>query len=65
MSESAIGQKERIQILLTEYASLRSEINARMTSVYQVAAVTAVAVTWLLQQTDSSTLYRGLWVAVV
>lgn len=33
-----VTEKERIQILLAEYTSLRTEINARMTSVYTVAS---------------------------
>lgn len=56
-----IGEKERIQILLSEYTSLRSEINTRMSSVYTVASITAAVVIWLLQREDADrALYLGL-----
>jgi hypothetical protein len=59
MVDTGIGEKERVQILLAEYTSLRSEINARMTSVYTVASFTAGIVIWLLQQ-QAGSLYLGL-----
>ena len=56
MSEE-LGEKERIQILLTEYASLRAEINARISSIYQVAAIIALITTWLEPNTWRSLLH--------
>jgi hypothetical protein len=48
--QTALGEKERVQILLAEYASLRTEANARISSMYVVAGWSTVAVIWLLQQ---------------
>ena len=39
MSESQIAEKEKISILALEYSSLRSDINARMSSMFQLSAV--------------------------
>jgi hypothetical protein len=36
--------------LLTEYSVLRAEINGRIGYIFQIGAVSAVALTWLLQQ---------------
>jgi ABC-type multidrug transport system fused ATPase/permease subunit len=52
MSDVEIGVKERISILTTEYNSLRSDINARMSSMFQLSAF-FVAVTALLFQNSS------------
>jgi hypothetical protein len=52
MTKNGIGEKERLQVLLTEYTSLRSEINVRMSSVYQVAWITAAVTIYLLQQEE-------------
>jgi hypothetical protein len=65
MTNGDIGAKEHIQILLAEYNSLRSEINARMSSVYQVVAITAVVAVWLLQQRFGMRLYLGVAAAAV
>jgi hypothetical protein len=65
MTDTGLGDKERLQILLAEYGSLRSEINARMTSVYTVASFAAAVVIWLLQQVDPARIYLGLVAAVV
>jgi O-antigen ligase len=65
MTENAIGEKERVQILLAEYSSLRAEILARTTSVYQVAAISALAAIWLLQQPFGKRLLVGGILAVV
>jgi hypothetical protein len=65
MSDTGLGEKERLQVLLAEYSSLRSEINARMTSVYTVASFSAAVVIWLLQQDAGHRLYLGLAAAVV
>jgi len=50
MSEDQLGPKEKIAILALEYTSLRSEINVRMSSIYQVVAVFAAVSAWMLQQ---------------
>jgi ABC-type transport system involved in Fe-S cluster assembly fused permease/ATPase subunit len=39
MSEIQIGDKEKISILAMEYSSLRSDVNARMSSMFQLSAV--------------------------
>ena len=39
LSESHIAEKEKISILALEYSSLRSDINARMSSMFQLSAV--------------------------
>jgi hypothetical protein len=65
MTDNTIGEKERIQILLAEYNSLRSEILARTTSVYQVAAISALAAIWLLQQQIGKRLLVGGTLAVI
>jgi hypothetical protein len=49
MTETSIGAKEQLKILLAEYTSLRTEANARVTSIYQVASITAAVVIWLLK----------------
>ena len=60
MTHQAIEQKDKIQILLAEYASLRSELNARITSMYVVAGWTTVAIIWLLQQEYTKSFWLGL-----
>jgi hypothetical protein len=65
MTDSGIGEKEQIQILLAEYSSLRSEINSRITSVYQVAAIAAVAAAWLLQQTLGARFFIGVALTII
>jgi uncharacterized membrane protein len=44
-----LGEKEKAQILLNEYTSLRSEINARISNAFQVIAVAAGAFAVCLQ----------------
>jgi hypothetical protein len=51
LGRSDLGQKDRIQILLSEYASLRSEIVARTGYGFQIAAAALVGVTFLFQTT--------------
>jgi hypothetical protein len=66
MTDAVLGEKERLQILLAEYNSLRTESTARMTSVYQVATMTALVLIWLLQQKDGGApFYLGLTAAIV
>src|SRR5579862_4409121 len=60
MPDNAVREKEWIQILLAEYNGLRAEINARMSSVYQVATITALVAVFLLQQQDRTRLGLGL-----
>ncbi len=47
---SDLSQKDRIQILLSEYAALRAELVSRTGYGFQIAAVALVGVTWSLQQ---------------
>ncbi len=47
---SDLTQKDRIQILLAEYAALRAELMARTGFGFQIAAVFLAGVTWFLQQ---------------
>jgi hypothetical protein len=65
MTDVSIGEKEKVQILLAEYSSLRSEINARMSSIYQVAAIVAVTMIWLLNQNFGPTLVVGWALALI
>jgi len=65
MPNTGLDEKDRIQIILAEYNSLRAESTARMTSVYQVATMTALVLIWLLQQKDGGApLYLGLIAAI-
>jgi hypothetical protein len=54
MALSGLGQKERIQILLSEYGALRSEINSRSGYGFQMTAIAAAAITWFAQQAISA-----------
>ena len=47
---SEIGEKEKIAILALEYTSLRTEINSRISSSYQVAAIFSAVTVWAAQQ---------------
>jgi hypothetical protein len=47
---SDLSERDRIQILLSEYAAMRAEIVARTGYGFQIAAVALVGITWLLQQ---------------
>lgn len=47
---SDLDQKDRIQILLSEYSALRSEIVGRTGFGFQIAAVLLAAITWFMQQ---------------
>ncbi|MGH6670817.1 MAG: hypothetical protein ACRECV_02440 [Xanthobacteraceae bacterium] len=60
----SIGQKEKINILLEEYRSLRSEILTRTGYGFQVYTALAAVLTWFFGQPDLA--HRGLpWVALV
>src|SRR5580704_11918055 len=50
MSEDDLSQKDKIQILLAEYAALRSEIMSRTGFGFQTCAVAAAVITWFMQQ---------------
>ena len=54
-----LGEKEKTQILLNEYTSLRSEINARISNAFQVVAVAAGAVAVCLQVQMNTGTQRG------
>ena len=47
---SDLTQKDRIQILLSEYAALRAELMTRTGFGFQIAAVWLAGFTWFLQQ---------------
>jgi hypothetical protein len=47
---SDLNQKDRIQILLSEYSALRAEIVGRTGFGFQIAAVLLAAITWFMQQ---------------
>lgn len=54
MSEMQIGDKEKISILALEYSSLRSDINARMSSMFQLSAVVVAVVALMLHQSSGT-----------
>lgn len=54
MSDPQIGEKEKITILTLEYNSLRSHINARVTSMFQLGAVFIALATLLLKQASDT-----------
>jgi hypothetical protein len=51
-------QKDKIQILLSEYSTLRSKLVARTGFGFQIGAVGVVLITWLLQQLKGSGVSR-------
>jgi hypothetical protein len=60
-----IGQKERIQILLAEYTSLRSEINARISSSYTITGIGTALVVFVIQQPVGAAFWIGLFMVIV
>jgi hypothetical protein len=50
LSLSDLSQKDRIQILQSEYAALRAEIVARTGFGFQIGAVALAGITWFMQQ---------------
>src|SRR3954454_23500162 len=46
----ALEQKDKIEILLHEYDSLRDEIMQRSNQMFQLIAIGSAALTWLLSQ---------------
>ncbi len=60
---SRLTQKDRIQILLAEYASLRSEILARTSYGFQLMAISSIALTWMVVQSSGS-LSNLFWIVL-
>jgi hypothetical protein len=60
-----IEQKDRIQILLTEYTSLRSELNARYSSGFVAIGWVTIAAVWLLGQLTQPKLGCAFWIGLV
>jgi hypothetical protein len=52
---AGFSEEEKIKILLAEYTSLRSELNARLSSMYTVAAFSTVAITWFVSESREHT----------
>lgn len=50
LAHTELSQRDKIQILLSEYSALRSEIVGRTGFGFQIAAVLLVAITWFMQQ---------------
>ena len=46
----ALSEKEKIQILLSEYTAMRAEIVSRTGYSFQIGVIVAAVITWLLQQ---------------
>jgi hypothetical protein len=65
MANEQFGEKEKIQILALEYSSLRSEINVRNSSIYQVAAVFGLVSVWILSQPWGTKLLIGGCLALI
>jgi hypothetical protein len=59
--ENIIGPKEKIQILLAEYNTLRAEILTRTSNGFQVVAVAVALIALLLQKKE---LDHQFWIAV-
>jgi MFS family permease len=59
-----LSEKDKIQIIMAEYAALRSEIMTRTGYGFQVAAVAAATITWLVQQQLSHPLPWYLWIVI-
>ena len=51
---SDLIQKDRIQILLSEYAALRSEVLSRTGYGFQIMGISSVVLTWAATQSSSS-----------
>lgn len=52
---AGFSEEEKIKILLAEYTSLRSELNARLSSMYTVAVFSTVAITWFVSESREHT----------
>jgi hypothetical protein len=60
-----VGDKERLQVLLAEYNTLRAELLTRTSNGFQVAAITAGFVAVLLQWPWGVRLWIGLGISIV
>jgi hypothetical protein len=60
MTDTVVGERERIQILLAEYSSLRSEIISQISTSYTVLGIWAASIAWLLQQPIGTRFWIGL-----
>jgi hypothetical protein len=54
-----MDQKDKIQILLAEYNTLRNELIARTGYGFQIGAAIAALITWLLQQEFTTGAFLG------
>ena len=57
-------EKDKVQILLAEYNSLRSETVHRVNNVYQLVAVAAVAFVWFMGRVADKRFWIALLVCV-
>lgn len=60
-----IGPKEKIQILLAEYAALRAETNARISSAYTVTGIGTALIVFVIQQPLGPAFWVGLFMVVI
>jgi hypothetical protein len=58
-ASSGFEQKDKIQILLAEYNTLRNELIARTGYGFQIGAAIAAIITWLLQQSLTAGSFLG------
>ena len=63
--EDKFGSKEKVQILLAEYNTLRAEIISRISSTYGAVGILIALVTFVLQQPVGINFYTGLFIAIV
>lgn len=63
-SSADFSQKDKIQILLAEYNTLRNELIARTGYGFQIGAAIAAIVTWLLQWPFSAASFLGFLIVV-
>lgn len=64
-TEPALSQKDKIQILLSEYSALRSEINSRTGYGFQLIAIASVAAAWLLQHPIDQRFLIGICLLII
>ena len=64
MPSPEIDQKDKIQILLAEYSSLRSEISERVTSGYQLVAVGIAALAIIVGSAISFRIQIGMTIGL-
>ena len=61
---SDLSQKDRIAILMGEYATLRAELIARTSFGFQTAAVLLTAMTWFVSQSNLGGRHYYFWLIV-